>query len=180
MGFWTPEYVSKKLDQLDAVDDVELLVAVDESLGVSEDIETRDHRALTYSDRVRIKDVRNALSRYERELIAESAADLPDALRPEDDVVTLAQLAERHAVSEQALAEVSFPDHERVGRTLVRPAVLESLDEQIEAGMTLEAVEAILDEAGIDDASATLSALGYRVEWEGLSGGTVREQSLDS
>jgi predicted nuclease of restriction endonuclease-like RecB superfamily len=180
MGFWTPEYVSKKLDQLDAVDDVELLVAVDESLGVSEDIETRDHRALTYSGRVRIKDVRNALSRYERELVAESTAGLPDELRPENDVVTLARLAERHAVSEQALAEVSFPDHERVGRTLVRPAVLESLDEQIEAGMTLETVEAILDEAGIDDASATLSALGYRVEWEGLSGGTVREQSLDS
>ncbi|MFW6382941.1 MAG: DUF790 family protein, partial [Haloferacaceae archaeon] len=64
MGFWTPEYVAKKLDRLAAVDDVEMLVAVDESLGlaeqssaanrtasgdVGEEIERRDHRAIPYS-----------------------------------------------------------------------------------------------------------------------------------
>jgi pseudouridine-5'-phosphate glycosidase len=120
------------------------------------------------------------LRRYERELVAESAADLPGELTPEDDVVTMATLAQRHAVSEQALEETAFPNHEQVGRTLVRPAVLASLDGQIEVGMTLDEVEAVLDDVGIDDASATLSALGYCVEWEGLSGGTVREQPPES
>jgi len=37
MGFWTPEYVAKKLGQLADVEDVDLLVAVDESLGVGGD-----------------------------------------------------------------------------------------------------------------------------------------------
>jgi hypothetical protein len=33
----------------------------------------------------------------------------------------------------------------------------------------------VLDSHGVDDASATLATLGYRVEWEGLGGGVLRE-----
>jgi predicted nuclease of restriction endonuclease-like RecB superfamily len=176
MGFWTPEYVEKKLSQMDAVDDVELLVAVDESLGVGEAIEARDHRAIPYSGTVRIKDVRDALRRYEDDLVAESAAALPDELGPDDDVVTLSALAERHGVSEAAVEGKAFPDHERVGRTLVRPAVLDDLGERVEAGMDLDEATDVLESAGVTDASAALSALGYRVEWTGLGGGTVRER----
>jgi hypothetical protein len=177
MGFWTPEYVEKKLSQLESVEDVELLVAVDESLGVGEEIAARDHRAIPYSGTIRVKDVRDALRRYEAELVAESAADLPEELAPDADAVTLDALAAEHGVSEQAVEEKSFPDHERVGRTLVRPAVLEDLRAEIEVGMTLSEVEDLLAERGIGDASAVLSELGYAVAWEGLGGGTVREKN---
>jgi len=173
MGFWTPEYVEKKLGQLEAIDDVELLVAVDESLGAGEAVEARDHRAIPYSGTVRVKDVRDALRRYEADLVAESAAALPEALVPDADVVTLESLAEEFGVSEDAVEGKPHPEHERVGRTLVRPAVLDELGDRIDAGMALTDAETELEEYGIDDASAALSALGYRVEWEGLSGGTV-------
>jgi len=176
MGFWTPEYVAKKLSQLDELEDVELLVAVDESLGVGEAVEARDHRAIPYSGTVRVKDVRDALRRYEDELVAESAAALPDELVPDADVTTIEALAAEYGVSESVVEDKAFPDHEQVGRTLVRPGVLDGLADRIEAGVALAAAEDILDEAGIDDASAALSALGYRVEWEGLGGGTVRER----
>ena len=176
MGFWTPEYVEKKLSRLADIDDVELLVAVDESLGVGEDIEARDHRAITYSGEVRLRDVRAALRTYEEPLVAEAAAGLPDELRPEADVVRLADLAAEHGVSEAALEAVDFPAHERVGRTLVRPAVLDALGEDLAAGMQFAAAEGVLSEYGIEDSSAVLSALGYRVEWEGLGGGVLRER----
>ncbi len=176
MGFWTPEYVEKKLSQLESVEDVDLLVAVDESLGVGEEIAARDHRAIPYTDTVRVKDVVDVLREYERDLVAESAAALPDELVPDEDVISLADLAARRGVSEEALADASFPDHELVGRTLVRPRVLEDLADDLEAGMALGDAEAILDDAGLTDSSAALSQLGYRVEWEGLSGGTVRER----
>ncbi|MFD1526176.1 hypothetical protein ACFR9S_07645, partial [Halolamina salina] len=61
------------------------------------------------------------------------------------------------------------PDHARQGAV-----------EAIEAGMDLSAAEAVLAEHGLTDASAALSALGYRVEWEGLGGGTVREKDGES
>ncbi len=174
MGFWTPEYVEKKLSQLEGVESVELLVAVDEGLGAGEAIEARDHRAIPYSGRVRPKDVRNALRRYEDGLVVAAADSLPDELAPEDDVVTLAALATRHGVSEAAIEGKSFPEHRRVGRTLVRPAVIDRLADEVEPGQSLAEAEAALEEAGIGETSAVLSALGYRVEWAGLSGGTVR------
>ncbi len=173
MGFWTPEYVEKKLAQLEGLEDVELLVAVDESLGVGEEIAARDFRAIPYSGSVRIKDVVDVLTEYEHQLVAESAGTLPEELRPEDAVITIESLAARHGVSEDALDDVTVPDHEQVGRTLVRPAVLDALDDEIETGMSLSEAEAVLDEYGIDDASAMLSRLGYRVEWAGLADGTI-------
>ena len=177
MGFWTPEYVEKKLSRLASVEDIGLLVAVDESLGVAKQLEARDHRAIPYSGTVRVKNVRNALRRYEADLVAAAAERLPDELRPEADVVTLAALADSYGVSERAVEAKGFPDHERVGRTLVRPDVLGELRERIEAGMSLSDAEAVLDEYGIDDASAALSTVGYRVVWEGLRGGSVEGKS---
>ncbi|MFC6825422.1 DUF790 family protein [Halopelagius fulvigenes] len=177
MGFWTPEYVEKKLDQFATVaDDVELVVAVDESLAVSEDVAALDHRAVTYSGSVRVKDMVDVLREYESELVAEAAEHLPPELVPEADAVSLSDLAAERGVSEDALEGVAFPDHELVGRTLVRPAVLDSLRDELAAGMSLSDAEAVLEERGLADASAALSRLGYRVEWEGLGGGTLREK----
>jgi hypothetical protein len=176
MGFWTPAYVEKKLGQLAGVEDVELLVAVDESLAVAEEIAGLDHRVVTYSETVRVKDVVDVLREYESSLVDDAAATLPDELRPDEDVVSLAAVARAHGVSVDAVADKAFPDHERVGRTLCRPAVLDELAASIEAGQSLSAVESVLDEFGVDDASAVLSRLGYRVEWAGLGEGTVRER----
>ncbi|MFB6107402.1 MAG: DUF790 family protein [Haloplanus sp.] len=175
MGFWTPEYVENKLSKLDAVEDETLLVAVDASLGAGEAIEARDHRAVVYEGSVRLKDVVDRLREYETDLVAEAVASLPAELAPGADVVTLAALAADHGVSVDAIEDVSFPDHRRVGRTLVRPVVLDDLRERLEPGQSLADAEAILDEYGLDDASAVLSTLGLRVEWAGLGGGTVRE-----
>lgn len=176
MGFWTPEYVEKKLDQLADVEDVDLLVAVDETLGVGEEIAARDHRVVTYSRTVRVKEVVDVLREFESEFVAEAAAGLPDAFAPEDDVLGLAALADRYDVSEAAIEDGPFPEHELVGRTLIRPAVLGRIGDEVADGAALSEVEAVLNEYGIDDASATLSAIGYRVEWEGLGGGTVRRK----
>ncbi|RKS82367.1 hypothetical protein BDK61_1671 [Haloarcula quadrata] len=174
MGFWTPEYVEKKLTRLDALEDVEMLVAVDESLGVGEEIEATDNRAIPYSGTVRVKDVRDALRPYEERLVRESVAEIPDELRPDADVISLTDLAAEHGVSEDALEDVAFPAHERVGRTLIDPAVLDELAKEIEPEMAYQAAIDRLSAHGIEDDSAALAHLGYRVAWEGLGKGTIQ------
>lgn len=176
MGFWTPEYVEKKLGQLADVEDVALLVAVDETLGVGEEIAANDHRVVTYSGTVRVKDVSDVLREYETRFVADAAASLPESLSPEADVVELDEVAADHGVSVEAIETQAFPDHQRIGRTLVKPALLESIRAELTAGMELKAAENVLDAHGISDVSAALSAVGYRVEWEGLSGGVLREK----
>jgi hypothetical protein len=176
MGFWTPEYVAKKLSQLENAEDVELLVAVDESLGVGEDIEARDARAIPYRGSVRVKDVVDVLRSYEDRLAAEVGESVPEKLVPDAAVTTIAAVADAYGVPESVVESQTFPAHERVGRTLVRPSVLDAVADDIEAGMALSDAETVLDEYGIDDASAVLSRLGYRVAWDGLSGGTVQKK----
>ena len=177
MGFWTPAYVEKKLAQLDAVDD-ELVVAVDESLGVGEDVTVRDHRAIPYSGTVRVKDVVDVLREYERDLVAASTAALPDELVPDADVVTISALASQYGVSEAAIEDVPVPEHERVGRGFVRKSVLRRVDDVLEPGSSLQAAENLLDEAGLADvsASAVFDRLGYRVAWTGLGEGTLQKK----
>jgi hypothetical protein len=177
MGFWTPEYVEKKLSRFSALEDVAFLVAVDDSLGVGEEVEALTDGAIPYRGTIRVKDVRDALRRYESDLVEESAASLPDELAPDVDVTTFEALAAEYGVSESVMEGKRFPDHERLGRTLVRPSVLESLRGELEAGMEYAAAESILEEYGIDDASAVLAELGYRVEWAGLGGGTLVSKS---
>jgi len=177
MGFWTPEYVEKKLARFSELEDVAFLVAVDASLGVGEEVEELTDGAIPYREHIRVKDVRDALRRYEAELVEASAADLPAELVPEADVTTLERLAAEYGVSESAVEEKAFPEHERVGRMLVRPAVLDSLGDDLEAGMAYADAESLLADRGFEDASAVLAALGYRVEWAGLGGGTLRERS---
>jgi predicted nuclease of restriction endonuclease-like RecB superfamily len=174
VGFWTPEYVEKKLETLDRLEDVDMLVAVDESLGIGEEIAARDHRVIPYTGTVRLKDVRDALRTYEADLVADAAAGLPGEIIPDRDVVDLADIAADHGVSVDAVEGQSFPEHVLVGRTLIRPGVLEDLEARIEPGIRLAEVEDRLGEYGITDASAVLSELGYRVAWDGLEGGTVR------
>ena len=55
-------------------------------------------------------------------------------------------------------------------------AVLDTLSEALAPGTDLADAEAEFGEYDLDDSSAVLSALGYRVEWEGLSGGVLREK----
>jgi predicted nuclease of restriction endonuclease-like RecB superfamily len=175
MGFWTPEYVQKKLDQLEQTDE-RLLVAVDADLGVGEEISARDHRVVEYSGSVRPKDVVDVLRDLEADLVAANVDALSDELVPEADVVSLADLAAEHGVSVTAVEDKSFPEHDLVGRTLVRPSVLDAAADRVETGMSLSDVESVLDEYALDDASAVLSRFGYRVEWEGLGGGTIQKK----
>jgi hypothetical protein len=46
--------------------------------------------------------------------------------------------------------------------------------------MDYETVSSVLADRGFDDESAVLSRLGYRVEWSGLSGGTLRVRETGS
>jgi predicted nuclease of restriction endonuclease-like RecB superfamily len=176
MGFWTPEYVDTKLSRFEDIENVAFLVAYDESLGVGEAIEARGHRAIPYNGTVRLKDIRDALRPYEADLREESKSSVPETLIPDADVVTLETLAEQYGVPESAIESANVEEHERVGRTLVRPSILSELDNAIELDMTLSSVDETLGEYGIGETSAVLSRLGYRIEWDGLGEGTVREK----
>ena len=65
IGFWTPEYLEKKLEKLRAVDATNLLVAVSENLDCSsEDIALADDRVLWFKTGIHVYDVVGLAERY--------------------------------------------------------------------------------------------------------------------
>jgi hypothetical protein len=153
-----------------------MVVAVDQSLGVGENIEQREHKTISYSGAIRLKDIMDVLRRYEEQLESETAESLPDEIRPESDVITFSELASRYGVSDAIIEEITFPEHRRLGRTLVRPAVIEDIRNEIEDGMSLSEADQLLTSHGISEISSLLSALGFEVAWEGLTGGVLHKK----
>lgn len=174
MGFWTPEYIEKKLTQIRDVEDVELIVAVDESLGVGEMLKQTESHIIPYTNTVRVKDVVDVLRSYETQLLAAAAETLPAAIEPSAQVTSLEAVATAYGVSVKAIENRSFPAHVQLGQQLVSPTVLETISDEVSDGMTYADVESIAGKYEITETSALLSAIGYRVEWDGLSGGTVK------
>ena len=65
VGFWTPEYLEKKLEKLRAVDADNLIVAVSEKLDCSsEDVALADDRVLWFKTGIHVYDVVNLAERY--------------------------------------------------------------------------------------------------------------------
>ncbi len=174
MGFWTPEYVEKKLSQFTDLEDVDLLVAVDESLGVGDELASLGLQVITYDGTVRLKDVVDVLRKYEEKISPPLDEAVPSELVPEADVVDLSELAAEHDVPPEVLTDVAFPEHEHVGGMLVRPEILAEIDAKLEAGMDYARVEPLLAAHELDEHSSVLSHLGYRVEWRGLNRGVLR------
>ncbi|MDX1747502.1 MAG: hypothetical protein R3324_16330, partial [Halobacteriales archaeon] len=133
----------------------------------------------TYTDSIRLKDVRAVLRGFEDDLVAAARKSIPDSLSPEADVLTLEDVAAEHEVSVDVIEALTFPDHDLVGRTLVRPSVIDSIAADLADGMTLADAESVLSAHGISETSAVLSALGYRVAWDGLTGGRLERTERD-
>jgi len=91
-------------------------------------------------------------------------------------VTTVAAVAAAYGVAVEAIEDRAFPDHERCGRYVVRPHILSAVGERLSEGMSLDEAEAILAEYDLSETSAVVSMLGYRVVWDGLSGGTLESR----
>ena len=121
MGFWTPAYVEKKLARIEGLETVELLVAVDDSLGVGEELRSPRrprnpvHESRAYQGRTRRPPgVRRAAQRRAR-------GGAPRRTRPESAVTTINALAADYGVSESVVEGQAVP-RARARRAHARPA----------------------------------------------------------
>ncbi len=92
-------------------------------------------------------------------------------------MIELADVAAEHGVATDVIDERTFPEHTHIGQWLIRPDVLTEIESELAVGDSFDEAEAIISEYGVTDAGAVLSAVGYRVAWDGLSGGTLEERS---
>ncbi|OPY27843.1 MAG: hypothetical protein A4E28_01807 [Methanocella sp. PtaU1.Bin125] len=170
-GFWTPEYLRRKVAKLKEIKDRELLVIADEK--VSCDAFRDVPGVILYDRKVPLKPVLERLERAERTHAAAGAARLEQAgLRLVGDVVRLSDLAAGAGVSVESL-RVYLERHPpsgyvAAGDELVSESRLREIEKALRPSMQYAEAVAVVKSKGVTAADTIIQLLGYAVKWGGL------------
>jgi predicted nuclease of restriction endonuclease-like RecB superfamily len=171
VGFWTPDYLEKKLNKLQAVRDVEMIIAVDASLGISKKV---PGKVILFERGVPLKPVLEVLESAERaHLTSEIEQAAKMEIKVEGECVGLDELALASGVSKEAIrrriAERPVEGFILIGDCLIKRERLGALEKVIAGEQLLSALMPKLEAEGIKDPYPLLNYFGYQVKWRGLS-----------
>jgi predicted nuclease of restriction endonuclease-like RecB superfamily len=182
VGFWTLEYLLRKIEKLKKVE-VPMLVMVDENLACEKLAHLDEHERLNviyYQDKIPLAPILRYLDEAFKGVHASQTGfvkDLPVVFM--EPVVSFEEFAARIGVSVEAvktaLADKPPPDYIALHNNLVRKDKLEEIAKKIEAQLgptgrlSLSDAMKIIETEGVADATHVLEVLGYRILWHGIS-----------
>ncbi|MEM1546013.1 MAG: DUF790 family protein [Candidatus Methanomethylicia archaeon] len=156
VGFWTPEYLKRKIEKLRMVKGVNMIVAADESLSCSS-IANIPHEVILFKNRLSPVDVLLALRKYEK-----PRKTVVDLTKP---IIKLKNLDSKTPIDR---------GYKVVGRLAVKKDLVEIIDKIVKElnGKTLAEAIDMLRKVGIEDMYAIdiIEAYGFKVKWHGLEG----------
>jgi hypothetical protein len=182
VGFWTPEYLQRKLGKLKSIGGVDMIIAADESLACSR-LERLKGKAevIYYKKDVPLKPIVEHLKERESSILREQAGRIEkDSIVLRGDVVSLEDLArERDASLESiglALQDFRPSGYAKVGNLFISEEKLREMDKKLSKVEMLTEALAIIESSGVreKEASKVLSVLGYVSVWEGMEMDKVR------
>jgi len=188
VGFWTHDYLEKKIRKLSSIVSEDLIVAVDESLACSK-LQKLKGRIIYYRKDVPLRPILEYLKQREEESIeAEAQLLMMKQMRLEGDIVSVEDIARKYGLSteavDKAVQSIDFDGYRRIGKYQVSNAKLAEIEGKISSLENLADALKVIEACGINDPFEVLKALGYAVVWEGLNveKGKIRKarsQSLD-
>jgi len=182
VGFWTVEYLMRKIEKLKKVN-VNMLVIVNEGLACGKLADLERHPQLNiiyYRDRVPLPPILRHLEEAFRRVQAKQEdllVGLPMIFT--EPVVNYEEFAARIGVSveavRKALTEKAPTGYTVMGNCLVRKDKLEQIRKKIEeqtsrtGRLPLFVAVKIVETEGLEDAYGTIETLGYKIFWHGIS-----------
>ena len=182
VGFWTVDYLLRKVEKLKKTD-VDMLVAVNQKLACEKLSSLGKQGRLNvmyYRDRIPLSPVLRYLEQAFREVKAKQTSlvrELPIVFT--EPIVNFEELAARIGVSSEAvkavLTEKPPKGYVVMSDKLVRKDRLEqigrTIDERIrqKGRISLSEAAETIETEGVEDATGVLEALGYKINWRGIS-----------
>ncbi len=188
VGFWTSEYLEKKIGKLKEVREPVILL-INRKLKCSEkDFPARD--VIFYEKKIPVNEVMQILRRYEAEKRAEDREKVQDAEIPlNGEIISLEAISKEKGIGTDALKDVLSKRLEGSGESkesgeseeyvllenyVLLRALLEKVDRELEklenSGTYADAVK-VFERFELDRSLyyPVLEELGYKVSWAGLS-----------
>lgn len=170
VGFWTEDYLKKKLQKLQQIKEENIIIAVDESLGCSG---FADLNVIYFKREIPLKEICSRLRMYEEKNVDREVEYL-EKVEFVGDVISIPQLAKEHGVCSEAmekyLNKTEVANYFVIGKEMLSSAKIEKIMEKLSAlqGTNYLEVASLLQEEGISSVSQLLDFLGYEVRWHSL------------
>lgn len=170
-GFWTPEYLRRKVAKLKEIRGRNLIVLADAKLSCEAFREVPG--VIFYEKKVPAKPVLDRLRALERASAQAGAARIdPGRLRLDGPAVPIAALADQAGVSADAmrlyLGQHMPPGFQAAGDELISDGLLRELRGELPETMPYAAAVAAIRKKGVNAADTVIKMLGYAVKWSGL------------
>jgi hypothetical protein len=172
VGFWTEEYLKKKLRKLRALP-ITVLVAINQNLACfnAEPFGFGlDQPLILYTKKVPMGEVVQYLANIEKEAVKKQVEQLKETeIVLDEDIISVKGIAQKYGMSQEAVrASLKKPDYVVFREVVVRKAVLSAIKERLLCVKKYVEAREIIEKAGLTNADEVLAHLGYKVTWKGL------------
>ena len=179
VGFWTEEYIKRKLSKLRALP-FNILVAIDRNLACfnSAHFELGLHQPVAlFSRKVPVGEVVRYLARTERAEIEREVESVKGMrIEIEGDIVSIKDIAMRYNVGKEAVrACLNDPGYVVFKEVVVKKELLNEVKDKLVSMNIKLYVEArrIIEDIGLSNPDEVLAELGFTVKWKGLDMGAT-------
>jgi len=174
VGFWTKQYLEKKIEKLREIRNVPFILAVDEALACEKVARLSGFNIVYYKYKVPIRKIIEILRPLERSEAAKQTAELQITVTT--PVTTVSQLAaEKGTMKEAILQSINkITTHVLIGETLIEKGLVETIRQHLEREIgnkevTLTQALVILQQYTLPETIPVLMYCGYKIKWHGIS-----------
>jgi hypothetical protein len=178
VGFWTTQYLERKIEKLRQLPIPNMIIAVDKNLGASRRLSGLPVDIIFFEKSVPLKPIVDRLKRIEVDDFSKQLSKASQIqFKLEGDLVELKDISRKTDVSVEALEkhieERPQSGYIRVCDQLISERLLKEIDAKLEALttkkiVTLSEASKLIEGAGIKNPQTFLNLLGYGVKWHGI------------
>jgi hypothetical protein len=172
VGFWTEEYIKRKLSKLRAMP-FNMLVAIDKNLACfnSAQFDLGLHQpVIQYTRKVPVGEVLRYLAKVEREEIKREVERLKGMwIEIEGDLIHIKDIAIQYNVGKEAVrACLNHPEYVVFKEVVVKKEVLREVKDKLSPIQLYVEARRIIEDTGLPNPDEVLAHLGFTVKWKGL------------
>lgn len=175
IGFWTPEYLKKKIQKINLLErkeKEELILLVNKKLACSGSEFNMDNLVF-YDRKIPYLEIIKILRKYEEKQVTEDIERLKNVkIAFEGNIIDLDETARKYEVTLDALlnaikSDNNTNDYLRIGNQLVDNQTLQAVQDELNGVRKYNEALIIIEKYGIKG-QQVFDILGYKVKWSGL------------
>lgn len=171
-GFWTAEYLKKKISKLSEVKDRNIIVLAS-SRSSCDAFKGITGNVILFDKKVPLKDVLDHLKVFEEQKVLDGLSRLKaSAPGINGDVVAISGIAQAEGVPEESVRQYAgqygIPGYVLAGEEMVKESIIKELEAAMPETMAYSRASAMIRSKGINSVDTVVRMLGYSVKWNGL------------